>query len=375
MPDQTLMILGLGNLGSYALDILVRRPAGPRLIVAGRDEEALVRRMNLARLTAAQLGYDREVSTAVVDANEVEATAETLARLRPDIVFTTMSLQAWWVVTRLPEPVRSRLDEAGFGPWLPMHLARLYDLMRAVRMSGITTKVVNAAFPDAVNPTLRGVGLEPYIGIGNVANPVPALRLATAEELGEPVAEVSVRLVAAHYASTRLPRLGHSGGAPYRLCVLVGDKDVSGFVEPERIARRAASRYRRLGGTSGGMLTAASAVTVLDAIQRPEATSVHAPAPHGLPGGYPIKASVQGVQLDLPHGLTLPEARRINEAGLAYDGIDRITEDGAVHFTERAHQVMRRELGHDCPMVRPADSAQWAGELAARFAELSKRSG
>jgi len=56
-------------------------------------------------------------------------------------------------------------------------------LMQAVKASGIATKTVNAAFPDAVNPILARIGLAPDIGVGNVANLVPAVRLSIARLL------------------------------------------------------------------------------------------------------------------------------------------------------------------------------------------------
>lgn len=105
---------------------------------------------------------------------------------------------------------------------------------------------------------------------------------------------MSVRLVTAHYASTRLPRLGHSGGAPYALSVMVGDKDVTASLDTAQIAARSAADHTRHGGPLGGMLTAASAVTVLDSLLGEEERLVHTPGPLGLPGGYPVLACERG---------------------------------------------------------------------------------
>ncbi|WP_326756660.1 hypothetical protein OIE73_38375 [Streptomyces hirsutus] len=374
LAAKTLLVLGLGNLGSYALAMLIRRPTGPRLVVAGRDGDAVTKRANLSRLTAAQLGFHRTFGTAVIDLTDVTATttARTLADLRPDIVFTTASKQAWWVVNSLPEPLREELSQAQFGPWLPMHLAPLLQLMQAVRMSGIDTTVVNAAFPDASHPALAGAGLAPLVGIGNVANPLPALRHAAADLLTEPVDNVSVRLVTAHYASTRLPRLGHSGGAPYALSVMVGDKDVTASLDTAQIAARSAEDHTRHGGPLGGMLTAASAVTVLDSLLGEEQRLVHTPGPLGLPGGYPVLACERGVTLALPEGMSEQAARRINEEGLAHDGIARIESDGTVRFTDHHHQVMREVIGYDCPVLPLSDVLDRADELGRRFAELRR---
>jgi len=41
-----------------------------------------------------------------------------------------------------------------------------------------------------------------------------------------------------------------------------------------------------------------------------------------------------GGTVTLPPDLNLEEAVRINEEGQRFDGIERIDEDGTVHFTE-----------------------------------------
>ncbi|MFD5778902.1 hypothetical protein [Streptomyces sp. NPDC126933] len=373
MPQQTVMIVGLGNMGGHVLDMLLRRPESPRVIVAGRDAEHLERRANLSVLAATHLGYEPNVDTAVLDVHDIDRTAETLARLRPDIILSTVSLQAWWVVTELPAPILDDLNQAEIGPWLPMQLTLIYKLMQAVRASGIDTKVANAALPDATHRILDSAGLAPTVGIGNVANAIPALRRAAAEVLGEPLSQVTVRLVAEHFATTRLPRKGHADGAPFHFSVYRDGTDVTGTVDVDRVLKTAASRYPRTGGKVGVMLTAASAVTVLDALMSEDEVLVHTPGPLSLIGGYPAWVSSTKVSLALPDGLGVEEAKRINAGGLVYEGIDEIGEDGSVRYGEKHMAVMKRTLGYECSTMRLEDTEAQATEIAARYAELVQR--
>ncbi len=87
--------------------------------------------------------------------------------------------------------------------------------------------MVNSAFPDACGPILKTRGLNPTVGIGNVANPVPAIRLGIADQLGIPLSDVKIYLACQHYVSHYIPRFGTAGGAPYYLRAFVGGRDVT----------------------------------------------------------------------------------------------------------------------------------------------------
>ena len=58
-----------------------------------------------------------------LDVNNIDETAEVLTRLAPDVILSTVSLQAWWVISQLPTDLYKKFRlVAGYGPWLPMHL-------------------------------------------------------------------------------------------------------------------------------------------------------------------------------------------------------------------------------------------------------------
>ena len=49
--------------------------------------------------------------------------------------------------------------------------------------------------------------------------------------------------------------------------------------------------------------------------------------------------------------------------------------DGTTVFTAESAEIMRNELGYDCPQLSPADAADRGLELAARFHEYAGRHG
>lgn len=368
-----IMVLGMGDLSARVLSMLLSDPATNRVVLAGRDAEAIRRRGNLALFTAANLGLHGTVDTVHVDLRDVDATADTLARVRPDIIFMGGSLQSWRVITALPDEVFKELDEAQFGPWLPMHLTLNQLLMQAVRDSGIDAKVVNAAFPDAVGPILGKVGLAPTIGVGNVANIVPALTLGAAHLLHAHPSQVELRLTAQHYFSHYVPRFGDAGRGAYHLAATVQGRPGTAELDHSALFGQLNDRLKRIGGIDGQLLTASSAVRVLRGIATDSGVLAHAPAPDGLPGGYPVRVHRQGGTLDLPEGLGRDEAIRLNEVCQRADGIDRIDDDGTVHFAGPEMAVMKRLLGYECQSMKLGDVGEWADELGRKYAAFATK--
>jgi hypothetical protein len=118
-------------------------------------------------------------------------------------------------------------------------------------------------------------------------------------------------------------------------------------------------------------MTAASAVVVINGMVNNIGVITHAPGPNGLPGGYPVRVNGQGVEVVLPRGLILEAAVEINEAGLSFDGIERIEHDGTVYFSEKHMAAFKEILGYDCRQLPLSDVEQQAKYLLARYETLA----
>lgn len=366
-----IMLVGMGDLSSRLLSMLLSHPRTNRVVIAGRDPDALRLRANLARFAAANIGLFGTVDVERVDLHDISSTAEVLARVRPDIVFMGSSLQSWRVITQLPKDVFEELDQAQLGPWLPRHLALNHLLMRAVRMSGTETRVVNAAYPDVVGPVLARVGLAPDLGIGNVANIVPALTLGFAHHAHAHPTDVEVKLVAQHYFSHYVPRFGDAGSGAYHLTARVGGELLD--TPHQQVFQDLTGPLKRLGGIDGQLLTASSAMRVLTAMATDSGTLCHAPAPAGLPGGYPVRVGRKGASVDLDPGLPLDEAVRINEDCQRADGIEGIDEDGTVTFTGPEMAIMKRMINYECRSMKLDEAGEWADELGQKWEAFAAR--
>lgn len=371
-----ILIIGHGVLGGDVLDFLLQGGADLDIWVAGRNLEKALHRVNLARYTAMNLGFSPPVELVAVNLMNVEATAERLSQIAPDIIFNATTLHSWWVITKLPSEAFKRLDEGRGGIWTPMHQVLIRRLMKAVRLANSKAVVVNASYPDVVHASLAAEGLAPAVGIGNIANAVPGIRLAAAHMLSLPPSSIEVRFFAHHYLSYRMPSSGGTDGAPYHLTVYGNGLEIPrDEIDHSTLFSLVAGKFRRVKGLAGQSVTASSATAMLMAIARGAGDVVHAPGPMGLVGGYPVRVSQHGFLVDLPAKLALDEAIAINRECQRFDGIEHVDDDGTVTFTDLASGVLRDVLGYDLRSYRPDECEARAEELAAHFAEFARNSG
>ena len=85
-----------------------------------------------------------------------------------------------------------------------------------------------------------------------------------------------------------------------------------------------------------------------------------------MPGGYPVRLSRRGVELDLPERLGPEEAIALNERAARFDGIERVEPEGTIVFTGDLAAETERLLGLRLERVGPDEVDDVADELAAR---------
>jgi hypothetical protein len=368
----TLLLIGVGDLGGVLLELLAREPRLGRIVAGDRDAGRGAARCNLARVGAVAQGYAPDIHFAAIDLNDVGATAGLIARESPTLILSTASLQTWWLPGTLPAPEAALIRKAGFGVWLPVNLTLTLKLMKAVREAGYDGLTLTAPHPDVVNVVLERLGLAPTCGIGNLDEIVPKVRLLAAERLKAPVESVRVWLVA-HHALEPMAFAGAPGETPpYFLRIEHDGRDVTDAVDGRELLFRP---YPLPPGPAIHFLTGGSTLRLIDALLFSNETLLHAPAPHGLPGGYPVVAGREGVRVALPEGLTLERAVDINERSHRFDGIGRVEEDGSVVFCRESADTLRELLGYDCDRLAPGDAEGRAVELLARFREFARRHG
>jgi hypothetical protein len=274
-------------------------------------------------------------------------------------------MHTWHLIRRLPDEIYARLSSATLGAWLPVQLLLAYKVAQAIQMSGVDTHYINTSLSDLTNPVLGKIGLAPTVGVGNVDLIAPAIRMLAAKKLEVSRSEISVSLVA-HHQHWVVPReAGYSAGAPYFLKLTHKNDVITDQFDTDALMHDAVKLYPP--GLDFTLVTASSTIKNVFALLSDEAVATHAPGPKGLPGGYPVRLSSAGAEMNLPDEITEAEAVKLNEASQKLDGIEAVQDDGTVVFSDYAASIMKDMLGFDCPKFSPEECESRAKELVTLY--------
>ena len=373
-----IMIVGCGELGGILLEYLCRIPNVADIVVTDVNEDWGFRKTNSAILGASYMGFFPKIEFKPIDLLDIEKTADLIREINPTLIYNATTLQSWWVVNELPDDVRNKLyrNRCALGPWEAMHLALTSKLMKAVKLSGVNTYVVNSAYPDVTNPSLAKVGLAPTVGIGNLDLTVPYVQKAASEMLNIPMANIRVEFIGHHYHCYAWCRNGSGAEAPHHLKVFAGHQDITDQLGGiEKLIAELPKRAARPGGRFGQYLVAASALKNILAIINDTNEITHAPGPQGLEGGYPVRLSRKGAEVVLPEGMSLDQARSLMCQAQQWDGVQEIRDNGDVVFTDESYETFKEMLNVDCRFITVENSFEQAMELKKKFNEFAEYNG
>ncbi|HLY95103.1 MAG TPA: hypothetical protein VKP14_09675 [Gaiellaceae bacterium] len=331
------LVIGPGDMGTRIAAGLAVTPHVNKLILAGVPAPA-------AEVPA------RFVLTNCTDQAAVE---ELLASAQPDVIVQCASLLSPWALTGRTDDVALAFASAGLAVALPIQLPIIRTVMSAVRATGCTALVANLSFPDVTNVILDRLGLAPTIGLGNVTMQLLRVRRALPTE-------TLVRVIGHHNQVYPVMRAELPADPNDRVRVFLGE-------DGERADQLAYLGDLLAPGVVYNETTAVACIEVIEALL-PGApkTRISAPAPFGLPGGYPVVIENGTISLDLPPGQELDEACAWQSSIARNDGVEAIAPDGTVTFTERAREAVAKVAPWLTEPLHPDEAL----ERAARILEL-----
>ena len=360
------LIVGLGDVGGWALEFLARAPGVDSIAVADIRADWGKYRTNLTAIGAAMNGQDKSFEFHEVDLSNVRQTSELLAEVRPDVAINVSSLLSPRSVTEQLSRVEGELGNQvraalTIGAQLPWHLAPAYSVMKAKEESGLDVPVVNVSFADVVNPMLWGAGVGAVCGAGNCEHLAYEIRRAVAVEHERPQEAIQMFLVSGGSAMLH----AGPGKLPHFLKLTVDGRDVTSNYDSRALIESAIeSRFFRGEGQAPLFSTpAASAVKNALAIAQDTRVLMTVNSPLGLPGDYPAKLGAGGAELALPDELNRGEAEEIGRAALPVFGISGIEEDGTAVYLDETRNRLKELLGYDCPRIHPSEAWARAREL------------
>ncbi|NEE37412.1 potassium transporter TrkA, partial [Streptomyces sp. SID7982] len=244
-----------------------------------------------------------------------------LGRHQPHVLVVCSSEYSPAEMRGLPSAWTRLIRAAGFGVTLPLQAATALRAAAAVEASP-DTAVVNACFPDAVNPVLHAAGVPVLCGLGNVSTLVSLIR----SELR--LGDESRLKVLAHHAHLHAPPTPDQEARAW-----LDDQPLTVDRILRRERRQPRAHLNEIGATAGA--------AVLDALTHPrDYYAGHVAAPQGRPGGYPVVITGRSIALRLPPGMSERQAIACNQRWSTLDGIT-VDPQGKAHFTPAALDVLR----------------------------------
>ena len=327
------LIIGGGDSGMQIARGLLQQGGIERLTVA--DQNAARCADKLALLDCC---FDALVRFEEVDGLDPRAFECLLRRVEADVIVQCASLISPWSIIGRDHPMARAIMAAGIAIQLPAQLPILRNLMEAVRNLDIAAPVANLSMPDISHRVLQTRGLAPTIGLGNAS----ILLLRAKAELKARMAVPSdapgtplVRVTGHHRQVYDVMQARMPADIHQRVWVHVGEAG-------ERSEELAYGGTAFPPGPLYNVIAAQSSVPVVRALlPGAKALRFSAPAPQGLPGGYPVRIEDGTVGLDLPADVTLEKAVAYNQRLGALDGIGDVAADGMVRFSDAACTVLR----------------------------------
>lgn len=320
------LFVGAGDVGLKMANGLLARGGVGQLIMADANPAAGPRVAMLGNCHGVRVAFEQ------VDGRDKRALAALIRGAAPDLVVQCASLISPWSIIGNPHPVAQKLSAAGIAVQLPAQLPILMNVMEVVADLGQPAPVANITMPDILHPVLAARGLAPLIGLGNVSMHHLRVRHRLVERNDFTDTDL-VRVLGHHCQVYDVMKAAAPNGAD-KVMVFLGERG-------ERHDHLAYEGTVFPAGVIYNELTAASALPVLSALL-PGAAPLRfsAPAPLGLPGGYPVAIHDGSVGLDLPPDLGREDAIAWNALQGRRDGVERIEADGSVVFTEAVRAIV-----------------------------------
>jgi len=100
-----------GEVGQWVLSSLGRRREVPKVVAADVRADVGQYRVDSAMLCAGLEGFDTKFTFHALDLNNIDATARFIAALDPAVIFSSVTINSWWVLqpTFVPKPTYDAL--------------------------------------------------------------------------------------------------------------------------------------------------------------------------------------------------------------------------------------------------------------------------
>ena len=347
----TVMIIGLGSVGTYLLDYLTsRNDEAVKVVVVGRNRDKMEKNVNIVRVAALIRGLNKTVieiqdGVDLTDVNSIQAAIE---KHKPD--FIVNSSRAY---PGLKYGSISWANVRAYGIWTPLAIRFTKNIMEACDKDDTNAVVINTSYSDAVIPWLKSAGKAyPDFGSGNMNHLIPRIKFAVAEMLKvKDFWNVDVMFAAGHFHDVCISKEGQTEGVKLPLKVYYKGEEqtldhneifsrckIAMPVDAQRNMMNASSNY--------GIIDA-----VISAVRTGDDKRIFTPGVFGEIGGYPVVIGYRDGKLDAwidESVFSYEEMNKADRASMALDGVEDV-KDGTLIYTDYLIEKAKKAFGAELP--------------------------
>lgn len=349
--EITVMILGLGSVGTYLLDFLVsRNDAAMKIIVVGRNAQKMENNVNIVRISALIRKVNRSqiIVESGVNFDNIEQIADCIKKYQPDFIVNSSR-----VYSGLKYGTISWKNLRAYGIWSPLAIKYIRNIMAACDKADMSGIVINTSYSDAVIPWLKTAGKpSPDFGSGNMNHLVPRIKYAVAKIKGiEDFWNVDVMFATAHFHDVVISKEGQNEGVKQLLKVYYQGEELA--INQNEIFSRC--KIAMPTDEKRNMMNASSnydiIVSIIDAVRVGDSRKIFSPGVFGEIGGYPvcIDATKEELKTYIDESVfSLEEMRAANRRSIALDGIENV-ENGELIYTDALVQKVEDAFDVELP--------------------------
>ena len=338
----TIMILGLGSVGTYLLDYIMSEDNQKlHIVVVGRNREKMESDVNIIRISSLIRGKSKakvSIEGGVDFDNEYQICA-CFEKYSPDFIVNSSR-----VYSGLKYGSISWNTIRAYGIWTPLAIKHIRNIMNAYDKAGARAVVINTSYSDAVIPWLKSAGKGyPDFGSGNFNHLIPRIRYAAADMLEvDDFWNVKAVLVTAHFHDVVISKEGHAEGMEQLLKIYYHNKEVK--LNQDDIFSRCGIPVPS--DAKRNMMNASSnfdiIMSIIKAIGDKRKEMFFSPGAFGNIGGYPVEISgeknVVKVYIDESY-FSLHDMQKANRQSIYLDGIEDISNGSLVYTDELIAKV------------------------------------
>lgn len=340
--DITVMIIGLGSVGTYLLNYLVsRNDSAIKIVAVGRDFGKMESKINISRIAGLIRNENKSeiVIEGGVDLNEVSQIRAAIEKYDPAFIVNSSRAYAGLKYGSI-----SWHNVRAYGIWTPLSIRFTKNIMQAADEADTNAVVINTSYSDAVIPWLRSAGKAyPDFGSGNINHLIPRMKYAAAEILGiSDFWNVDIMLACSHFHDVVISKEGHSEGQILPLKVFYGDKEMD---IPQEVILSKCSIPMPTDATRN-MMNASSNYQIIDAfikaVRTGEKQRIFSPGVFGEIGGYPVTVTYENETLDAvidTSVFTMDDMRAANRDSIYRDGIENVANGNLIYSDELIEKV------------------------------------